>query len=156
MKKTMILAAFLILVAATANAQTLKSLFDKYGNDERFEYVSIGKGMLTMAQLFGDTDDEDMEVLSKIKGLKVLTLTDGFDDTLQKTVLEELNTVLEAGNFETLVEVRDKDERVNIYTQTSKKDETDMLVVTKDSSELNMIWIKGKLSAEELMTMLDD
>jgi len=151
----MTLVACFLLIAATTKAQTLKDLFNKYSNDERFEYVSVGKGMLTMAKLFGDMDNIGMEVLSKIKGLKVLTLTDGFDDSLQKTVLKELNTIIAAGKFETLVEVRDKTERVNIYCRVGEKDETDMLVVTQDESELSMIWIKGKLSEEELMSILD-
>lgn len=152
----MILVACLILVAATSKAQTLKSFFNKYGNDERFEYVSIGKGMLTMAKIFGDTDAGDTEALSKIKGLKVLTHTDGFDDTLQKEVLRELDEIINSGNFETLVEVRDKTERVNIYCRINEKEDADMLVVTKDESELSMIWIKGKLTPEELMQILDE
>lgn len=145
-----------LLLMTAVNAQTLKGFFSKYSGDKRFEYVSIGKGMLTMAKIFGDVDAEDKDAFSKINGLKVLTLTDGFDDTLQKQILKELDEVINSGDFETLVEVRDKNERVNIYTQTNKKDEADMLIVTKDEAELSMIWIKGKLTTEELMNMLED
>jgi len=152
----MTLIVCLTLIAATTNAQTLKSIFNKYSNDERFEYVSIGKGMLAMAKIFGDTDDKSAEVLSKIKGLKILTLIDGFDDTLQNEVIREINKVIDAESFETLVEVRDKTERLNIYIQVTGKDDADMLVVTKDESELSVIWIKGKLTPEELMTILDN
>jgi len=153
----MTLVACFLLVVSTTSAQTLKIFFDKYSNDNRFEYVSVGKGMLTMAKMFGDVDDaKDMQALSKIKGLKVLTLTDGFDNTLQKKVLKELDEVIKAGNFESLVEVREKTERVSIYCQITEKDDADMLVVTRDDSELSLIWLKGKLTADELMGILDN
>ncbi len=146
----------LLVLSITTQAQTLKSLFNKYSNDERFEYVSVGRGMLTMGKIFGDTDEEKQPVLSKIKSLKILTLTDGFDDTLQKEVLKELDEVINTGNFETLLEVRDKTERVNIYIQSTASNDTDMLVANKDDYELSIIWIKGNLTPEELMLLLDD
>jgi len=39
MKRTMLLVAVLFIVAAS-QAQTLQSLFEKYSEDEHFEYVS--------------------------------------------------------------------------------------------------------------------
>lgn len=152
----MTVAVCLYLTAITTNAQTLKEFFKRYNEDERFEYVSVGKGMLSMVNIFGEADNENTEILSKIKRIEVLTLTDGFDDKLQKNVQKELDEVINAEHFETLVAVREKTERVNVYYRITEKGNSSMLVVTKDESELCMIWLKGKLSQEELMEILDE
>ncbi len=150
----MTVAMCLCLMVLTTNAQTLKDLFNKYADDERFEYVSVGKGMLSIARIFGETEGGEADVLSRINGIKILTLTDGFDDTLQKDVLKEVDGATTAGQFETLVEVREKEEKVYVYSRNAENGITDMLVVTQDEAELSLIWIKGNLTQEELMGLL--
>ena len=59
--------------------------------------------------------------------------------------------MLESGKFETAIEARDKGEKVHIYYRLSAKDNADMLIVTRDKSELSLIWINGKMSKEEML-----
>ena len=68
-----------------------------------------------------------------------------------KSVINELDKVVEKGNFETLINTRDKEERVNIYYRFSGKDDADMLIVTKDKGEFSVIWFNGKMTKEEMM-----
>jgi len=150
MKKTMTLIAVLFIVAAI-QAQTLQSLFDKYGNDERFEYVSVGKGMMNMASAFGGMVKNDKELISKMTGIKILTLNQSSDSPLMKSVVRDMDQIVEKGNFETAVEAREKDQKVHIYYRITGKDNADMLIVTKEKNEFNVIWISGKMSKEEMM-----
>lgn len=152
MKKIMTLVAVLLMVAAS-HAQTLQSFFDKYSNDERFEYVSVGKGMMNMGNIFGGRgharDNNDMA--SKMKSIKILTLNADASSPLMKSVVSELDQVVEKGNFETAVETRDKGERVHIYYRFTGKDNADMLIITKEKGEFSLIWMSGKMSKEEMM-----
>jgi hypothetical protein len=150
MKKIITLIAGLFLVAAI-QAQSLKSLFDKYCDDERFEYVSVGKGMMNMASAFGGIAKNDKEMLSKMKSVKILSLESQATSSLMKSVVQDLDKVIETGNFETAVEVRDKGERVHIYYRITGKDDADMLIVTKEKGEFSLIWISGKMSKDEMM-----
>ncbi len=140
-------------MTTAAHTQTLDDLFRKYSDDRRFEYVSIGKGMLSIAGFFGAADEQTKAIFDKINQIKILALTDGFDDTLQREVLDEVKDVTQE-QFETLVEVRDGSERVFIYRRTSQKDIDDLLLVTQDESEVVLIWVLGRLSVEELMEMV--
>jgi len=151
MKKLITIIAVLFIFTAVNQAQTLQGLFNKYGNDERFEYVSVGKGMMNFASSFGGVGKNDKEIMSKMKGIKILTLNAHSDSPLMKALIQELNQVIDAGNFETAVEARDKGERVNIYYRVSGKDNADMLIVTKEKGELSLIWMTGKISKEEMM-----
>ncbi|MDR3652449.1 MAG: DUF4252 domain-containing protein [Paludibacter sp.] len=150
MKKIMTLIAVLFFVAAI-QAQTLQSLFDKYGNDERFEYVSVGKGMMNMASAFGGMVKNDKELISKMTGIKILTLNQNSDSPLMKSVTRDLNQIVEKGNFETAVEAREKGENVHIYYRVMGNDNADLLIVTKEKDEFSVIWISGKMSKEEMM-----
>ena len=68
-----------------------------------------------------------------------------------KSVVSELDKVVEKGNFETAINTRDKGERVNIYYRFSGKDDADMLIVTKEKGEFSVIWLNGKMTKEEMM-----
>ena len=46
--------------------------------------------------------------------------------------------------------MRDKGERVNIFYRVVRADNADMLVVTKDKSEFSCIWIKAKMTKDEI------
>jgi len=151
MKKVITLVAALFMIVAVNQAQTLQGLFDKYGNDERFQYVSVGKGMMNMASLFGGIGKNNKDMMAKMRSIKILTLEANSDSPLMRSVERDLNQVVEAGNFETAVEARDKGERVHIYYRVTEKDNADMLIVTKERGELSMIWIKGKMTKEEMM-----
>ena len=150
MKKMITLFALLLIVAAS-QAQTLQSFIDKYSNDERFEYVSVGKGMMNIGHAFGGNKKDNSEMMSKMKSIKILTLNAEASSALMKSVVSELDQVVEKGNFETAVEARDKGERVHIYYRFTGKDNADMLIVTKEKGELSLIWINGKMTKDEMM-----
>lgn len=147
MKKTQLLLITLLLITFTinANGQSLKSIFDKYGKHTDFELVSVNKPMLSIARTF--SDKEGKEVLAKISGLKILTSKQG--TTSYKSLIKDVTTLVKRNNFESLVEVRDKGERVNIYFKESGKNKSDLLIVTHENEQLHMVWVYGKLSMDD-------
>ncbi len=151
MKKYIITIVTLFVITAAMQAQTLQKFFDKYADDERFEYVSVNKGMMNMASVFGGLANDAQGVMSKMQGLKILTLEDKADSPLMLKVTKELDQIIDNGNFESAVEVREKGERVNIIYRVSGSDNVDMLIVTKEKNEFTCIWIKGKMTKEEMM-----
>ena len=151
MKKLITLIAALFMIAAVSQAQTLHGLFEKYADDERFEYVSVGKGMMNLASAFGGLAKDDKQMMAKMRGIKILTLEANPDSPLMKAVERDLNQVIDDGEFEIAVEARDKSERVHIYYRVSGKDNADMLIVTKNKGELSLIWLTGKMTKEEMM-----
>jgi len=150
MKKTILLAAVLF-IAAASQGQTLQSLFEKYSEDEHFEYVSVGNGMMNMASSMGGISKSDKGGRSKMKSTKILTLKASSDSQIMKTFEKELKLILETGKFETAVETRDKGESVHIYYRISGKDNIDQLIVAKTKTELSLIWNSGKMTKEEMM-----
>jgi HSP20 family molecular chaperone IbpA len=151
MKKMMIMVITLFITAMSAEAQTLQKFFDKYADDERFQYVSVNKGMINMGTMLGGVAKTDQKSFSKMNGIKILTLETVPGSTIMKSIVQELDRIIENGRFESAVEVRDKGERVNIYYRVIGVDNADMIIITKESTEFNCIWISGKMTKEEMM-----
>ncbi len=156
MRKTIILVVSLFMLTAAMQAQTLQKFFDKYADDERFQYVSVSKGIMNMASVFGGMANNEKEIMSKMQGLKILSLEGNPDSQLMTKVMNELNQIVETGNFETAVEVREKGERVNILYRVTGTDNVDMLIITKEKNEFSCIWIKGKMTKEEMMKVFSE
>lgn len=151
MKKLITLVAALFIFVAVNQAQTLHGLFEKYSNDERFEYVSVGKGMMNMASSLGGITNNSKEMMSKMRGIKILTLESNADSPLMKTFERDLHEVIADGEFETAVETRSKGEQVHIYYRVGGNDNADMLIITKEGGELSIIWFSGKMTKAEMM-----
>jgi HSP20 family molecular chaperone IbpA len=156
MKKGFILIVSLFMLTAAMQAQSLQKFFDKYADDERFQYVSVSKGIMNMASVFGGMAKNEKEVMSKMQGLKILTLVQNDDSALMTKVLSELNQIVEEGNFESAVEVREKGNRVRILFRVSGSDNADMLIITREKGEFSCIWIKGKMTKEEMMKVFSE
>ena len=150
MKKMLTLVVFTMIVVAT-QAQTLQSLFEKYSKDERFTYVTVGSGMMNLASNFGIKNKNSKLMASKMRSIKILTLENDANSPLMKSVIQDLDKIIEVGKFETAVEAREKAEMVHIYYRVVEKDNADMLIVTKERGELSLVWISGKMSKEEMM-----
>ena len=153
MKKIIFLVLAFFAVTA-ASGQTLQKFFDKYADDERFQYVSINNGLMNMASVLGGVAKEEKKMMSKMQNMKILTLEGDTESSFVKSVFNELNTIVENGNFETVVEVREKGERVNIYYRIVGENNADMLIITKEKGEFTCIWIKGKMTREEMMNSI--
>ena len=144
--KLFLIAFFAMPFIMTAKGQDLDAVFKKYDKNNDVEVVSINKAMLSFAGMFAEKEDKN--VISKIDGIKVLTLN-STEKTTGEDLMNDIKKVVDKGNYESLVEVRDKGERVNIYYSQKDKGKADLLIVTSESDELNVIWITGKLTKEE-------
>ena len=156
MKKGIILVVSLFMLTAAMQAQSLQKFFDKYDDDERFQYVSVSKGIMNMASVFGGLAKDEEKVMSKMQGLKILTLEESEDSALMTKVLNELNKIVEEGNFESAVEAREKGNRVRILFRVSGSDNADMLIVTREKNQFSCIWIKGRMTKEEMMKVFSE
>jgi hypothetical protein len=148
MKKIILLVAVLFMAVAS-QAQTLQSLFEKYSENENFEYVSVGGNGMTVASANGNVA-KSKNAGPKKKSTKILTLKAGADSQIMKTFEKELNAVLEAGKFETTLETRSKGESTHIYYRSLGNDNADQLIVAKTKTELSLIWESGKLDKGQM------
>jgi ABC-type metal ion transport system substrate-binding protein len=151
MKKLVTILVALFLIFTASEAQTLERFFNKYSNDERFQYVSVGNGMMNLASAFGGIAKNDKDLVSKMKNMKILTLEADENSTLMKSISKEFDQIIKQGNFQTAVEVRDKGDQVHIFYRMNGENNADMLIVTREKDEFTIIWMNGKMTKDEMM-----
>ena len=152
MKKITILVIALFAMTITAQAQEIQKLFDKYANDEKFSYVSVGSGLMEFASSFidGNIDTKTKDLLSKFKGLKVLTLESGAEKKAINSVVDEVTRIIRQDpKGEAVVETREKGEIVSIHMLSDG-----LLIMTKGLDELTLVFFSGNLSKESILELV--
>ncbi|MDR1553331.1 MAG: DUF4252 domain-containing protein [Prevotellaceae bacterium] len=157
MKKITILVVTLLMMAMTAQAQGIEKLINKYSNDEHIHYVSLSADLIQFGLSFiddkaGEIDHLMREALSKIKGLKVLTLKSESESEslaekkLMESITNELNSILQKDSkAEPVIESREKGNITKIYTTSEG-----LLIMTKEPGELSVVFISGELSKKAI------
>jgi hypothetical protein len=154
MKKITILVATLLMMAVAAQAQELQKIIDKYSDDERFTYVSVGSSLLDLGMSFvKDAKIEGLnakDALSKLKGIRVLSLESETDEKVMKALVGDLTKAIRADSkAETLVEIKEKGENTNIYFTSEG-----LLIITKEPKELTVVCILGEISKKWIQELI--
>ena len=121
MKKMLSILFMVAAFAASASAQQLEKLFDKYMEDERFNYV-YQKKPSTLDQL-DNMGNLNVTILNKSTtslGRQMLTLNSA-DKSLDESFTREVENALKADRYEQVSIVRNGKNRVESYEKTTDK-----------------------------------
>lgn len=154
-KNVLIVVCIGLLFSISIYAQTVESVFVKYSENKEFRYVSISKGMINLATLFGKEDAGNDQMLSRVDGMKVLTLKSFRSSPISKAFFMDVEKTLSSEPpFESLMEAREKGVFTRVLNRTSKKNKTDILIISKSDSVQHFIWLNGTISIQELQKMI--
>ena len=145
MRKIGLLFTFLFLLTMIGQAQSMEKLFKKYADDERFEYTSVGKGMLGIFSRFADYSEITDGVLQKITGLKVLQLDSEKTSTaLLASFTKDIDKIIDKGKYETTLENRGMNSKTYIYRNVNRKLNAEYVIFTNELGSTTLVWLKGK------------
>jgi len=145
--KKLVLILIVALAPALANAQNsaVENLFKKYGGQDGFTTVTINSGLLKMAAEFSD-DDDGMEILNSIKGIKILAQEDGDAGNFYDEVMGSLKK----DSYEELMTVNSDDEDVIFLVKKEGKRIKEFLLVVGGNEENALIYISGDMYMKDL------
>jgi hypothetical protein len=146
MKKIVLLFMLFLGFIGTQQAQTLEQFFDKYSKNDKFTYVSVGKGMMNAIENYADLDEESESIIPN--SVKILTLEDisSVNAVLAKQIIAEIINIMNTDNFEKTLEVRDKGDETYIYSKKYENQGSDQLLIDITDEDLNIIWTRDKKS----------
>ena len=158
MKKFFIVAAAMLLTF-TAFAQDGKSIYDKYANKRGVESVYISPAMFQMIGRLPKVDLEvdDVDLTPVVKSLNGMYILDVENSSLVEPLVNDVNQFMNQKAYELILEVRDDDELVRMYTLRDRK-ATDiingLIILTVEYDECTFIYIDGAISAENFDLIL--
>lgn len=140
------------LFTAEAQSNSLDKLFLKYKDTEGFESVIVNKDLFDMMQSMKMTSDDKMNImLEGIETIKILTYKPKVDKGKRVDLYSEVTSMAEVKEFKELLSVNDEDSKVIFLVKNNDKGRIqEFLMVTTESDESTIIWIKGDIDLSML------
>lgn len=146
----------IIIIAAMAslvmNAQDYKSLYQKYSDDERVTAVYISPAMFKLIGKLPEVriEDNGVDFGPMIKSMTGFYLLQTEDKDLADKIFRDVSKVVDGHKFETLMEVKEKGERVNIFSLGDKDFLKSLLFTAFQGNETTFISIDGLIKRDDV------
>ena len=151
MKKLVLFLAVVLPLAVLAQKTPVDKLFDKYANQKGFTTVNISGKLLGFAAQMETGDESTSDMLSSLKGIRVLTVE---DDELNKKLdfYEELDNdgFFKNNNFEVLMEVTEENEIVRFLAKEADNGKISDLLLIVGGDDNTLISISGIIDPESI------
>lgn len=135
------------------NAQAQKNPFDKFSDYEDVTYIFISEAML---KLVGTTaipniDGIDInEIGSKLKSIQIITS----EKCTKKSLKSEAMSIIKKESYEKLIQVSEKDNKVDIYFKDGKKNSI-IVMVNDEKDDTVLIVFSGEFGMANIAKMLE-
>ena len=133
-----------------SNDDPVINILNKYEEREGVESITISPALLGM--MSGKSNDKKtQDLLSKINGLRILTLSDGADGkgrANREAITRELKAVVQEG-FEEIMKVKSSDDRLELYVRNKPANCKDckgaLLFITSSNNSVTVIYLSGTI-----------
>lgn len=160
MKRFLIIAVSLI-IGAGANAESFKSIFNKYHNVEDADCIEMGGFLFSLLKpiAVSEMEDDGMAVIRSLnpKGLRVLDMSDALI-SVQSDFKKDVNKVLGSKDCISLLRVHDDEDNVSISAlKDGDRYKEIAIFVTGDDCTLVVFNVNAtKKELERLMKEIND
>lgn len=149
--KTIAILSILILSTLGANAQedAITKFFSKYQNDESFTQVNITGRMFSLFTNFETEDEEDQEMIdavSKVKGLKILAK----EDTNGQELYNEAFKLIDSNEYEELMTIREKDSDMKFLIKEKDGVIEELLMVIGSEDSFFLLSLVGDIDLKQI------
>jgi hypothetical protein len=123
-------------------------IFNKYEEKDGVESITISPALLGLMKNGKTGDKKTQELISKITGLRILTLADGADGkgrANRESLTAELQTAVKK-DFEEIMKVKNSGERIELYVRNKpdcKECKSALLFITSASSSVTVMHLAG-------------
>lgn len=151
MKKLILLLAVLLPMAVFAQKTPVDKLFEKYANQKGFTTVNISGKLLGFASQIETGDEATTEILSSLKGIRILSVE---DNELNKNIdfYKELEKdgFFKNNDYEVLMEVTEDDEVVRFLAKDAGNGKISDLLLVVGGDDNALISISGLIDPKTI------
>ena len=153
-KGIVIVSAMLLSVAAMAQNDAVSKFFGKYQNDESFTYANISSKMFSMftnMELEKKEDQEVLNAISKLKGLRVLQKDNARN---ARELYKEALGLIPMKEYEELMSVRDEDKDMKFFVKEISAGKIgELLMVMGGNDEFMVLTLFGEIDLKQVGRM---
>ena len=153
-KMIVIFSAMMFPVAAMAQNDAVSKFFSKYQNDETFTYANISSKMFSMFTNMEVENKEDQEVLnaiSKLKGLRILQKDDARN---ARELYKEALGLIPTKEYEELMSIRDEDKDMKFFVKEISAGKIgELLMIMGGNDEFMVLTLFGEIDLKQVGRM---
>jgi len=157
MKKIMFGALGVLLVSATASAQTftIPDRIEKLAAKARESVnITLDGPLLQLASQFlnsGKSDERAVkEVVSKLKAIHVRTFEFDREGEYSDSDLDAIRAQLKSPSWSRIVEARERDEHTQIFIKQDKNELGGLVILSAERKQLSIVIIDGAIDLKRL------
>jgi len=150
--KRSILTLIISMVAISAFGQDYKTIYQKYSDDDRVTAVYISPAMFKMIGKLPEVKIEEngLDLAPMIKSMTGFYMLQTEDSSLAEKISKDVTRIVGGGKFETLMEIKDKGQKVNILSLGDDQFLKSLLLTVFDSGESVFIGIDGLMNRADV------
>ena len=140
------------LTALVASAQDYKSIYQKYSDDDRVTAVYISPAMFKMIGKIPEIriEESDVDLSPMIKSMTGFYMLQTEDTSLAEKISKDVVKIVGGNKYETLMEVKDKGQKINILSLGDDEFIKSLLLTVLDSEETVFIGIDGLMKRDDV------
>ncbi len=151
MKKLISILILMLPMALFAQKSSIDKIFDKYANKEGFTTVNISGKLLSLAGQFDSEDSDTSEMLSKLTGIRILTVENSEITGNPDFYLElEKDGFFKNNDYEVLMEVTEATEVVRFLAKEGGKGKLSELLLVVGGDNSTLISISGIIDPQNI------
>ena len=152
MKKLSLLILLMITATLASGQKSIDDLFDRYAGKDGFTTVTVNRGLLKLARLLGDKDDENDFPLH-ITEIRVLAQEDKTMNVgnFYNNVIDDIDLK----NYDEFMRVKKSDQNLRMLVR-SEGDRFKEFLLIAGGEDNAVIQIKGNMTYEEAKKFSDD
>jgi len=152
MKKLSLLILLMITATLASGQKSIDDLFDRYAGKDGFTTVTVNRGLLKLARLLGDKDDENDFPLH-ITEIRVLAQE---DKTMNVgNFYNQVIADIDLKNYDEFMRVKNSNENLRMLVR-SEGDRFKEFLLIAGGEDNAVIQIKGNMTYEEAKKFSDD
>ncbi len=150
MKKLSIIFAALLMSAAALSAQNAKSIYNKYSEVNDVTTVYLSPMMLSMLGDEGPKQFGPIDIVPFVNSLSGIYIISSENTHVNKSLENDVKKMVNSGKYEVMMEVKEDEETVRIYTLTKGDFVTNFVLLAVESDECTFISMNGKISKDDI------
>ena len=150
--KKIIVIVLAMMSSLFMSAQDYKNLYQKYSDDERVTAVYISPAMFKLIGKLPEVriEDNGVDFGPMIKSMTGFYMLQTEDKALAEKIFKDVSKVVSGHKFETLMEVKDKGEKVNIFSLGDEIFLKSLVLTAFQGDETVFISIDGLMKREDV------
>ncbi len=155
--KRIITIAALVLITISSFAQSGKSIYQKYSDEEGISAVYISPAMFRMIGKIPDVknaEGENVNLSPIIQSLSGLYLISSENKKINVNLKADAEKFLSSGKYELFMEAKDSGETVRMYTVGTETIVESFVMIAADGDETTFICLDGKMKREDVDNLL--